>query len=200
MTQLDERLLLPQRLIAQVFGVSSASVSAWAVEPRVTRGKTKLYWLPDVVSYRVGGGDEDLDLNRESARLKKAQADKTELEVEVLRKTLIPAEDVQAVWEQYIAHCRARLLSLPDTAGPRVAGETVPKATRIIRDLVYEALEELKGYDPDDYAGAFADGGSGDQARGAGRRASPQADGKPVGRRKPDAKQRGKRRARAVED
>jgi len=97
--------------------------------------------------------DAPLSVTRERARLLCAQAEKAELEVAKTRGLLLDAGDVQSVWSKYISNARARLLSLPASAAPRVAGETVSIAADVIRVLVFEALDELAAYDPDDYAG-----------------------------------------------
>jgi phage terminase Nu1 subunit (DNA packaging protein) len=63
-------------------------------------------------------GGVGLDLTAERARLAKAQADKTELEVAELRGELVSAQEVIEAWTQYIAAIRARLLALPSKARP----------------------------------------------------------------------------------
>jgi phage terminase Nu1 subunit (DNA packaging protein) len=139
-----------------------------------------------------------LDLTAERARLAKFQADKTELEVAVLRGDLIPGEIVKDVWGDYIAAARAKLIALPSTAAPRVAGGTVREVELELRDLVHQALTELKDYDPADYQpgrGRTADAGvSADDSTAA------ESDGERVGRRAPGSQPRKQRRTRPVEN
>lgn len=153
----------------------------------------------------AGGGraseseaDEPLDLTAQRARLAKFQADKTELEVSVLRGDLIPGEIVKATWEDYIAAVRAKLVGLPSTAAPRVAGGSLREVELELRDLVYQALAELKDYDPGDYQPGR--GRQADPGVGAEDGASSAADGERVGRRSPRAQPRKQRGTRQVED
>lgn len=146
------------------------SISALAVELQMDRrtiakylkdiepcGKERtalVYRLADVVRviYRPTSSEGNLDVTAETARLKKAQADKTELEVAVLKGNLIPGEDVKNTWTDYIAACRAKLVALPSVAASRVTGLTLSEVEIELRDLVYPALEELKDYDPIQYS------------------------------------------------
>ena len=84
------------------------------------------------------------DVQEERARLTKAQADERELMVAKLRGELIDADDVQRIWSEYIGNCRAKLLSLPTKAAHHVLSvDNYAEAEQIIKDLVYEALEEM---------------------------------------------------------
>jgi len=144
------------------------------------------------------GTEDPLDLTEQRARLAKAQADKTELEVSVLRGDLIPGDVVKDTWDGFIAAVRAKLIGLPSTAAPRVAGGTLREAEAELRDLVYQALAELKDYEPGDYQpgrGRQADQGISQEDGTAAA-----ADGERMGRRPPHPQPRKQRRARAVED
>ena len=142
------RVMLPMHLVAAAFDVAPSTIGRWPLPTRVQRGRETLVDLREVVQYRLGelGG---LDLTAERARLARVQAERQELALARERGALLEAGDVQAVWEQYIAHCRARLLALPDTAAPRVVSLDVRGAADILRELVYEALTELARYNPD---------------------------------------------------
>ena len=127
------------------------------VEPCKVQGKTKFYWLADVMRaippglLGVGPVDEDaLDLNFETARLKKAQADKTEMEVKRDKKELIPGELVDTTWQDMVLKFRAKVLSIPPVAASQVAGVDPREARKILESLVNQALEELSQYDPAD--------------------------------------------------
>lgn len=109
---------------------------------------------------------EVLDLTAERARLAKAQADKTELEVEQLHGRLIPADLVIATWQALIAAARARLLSLPTkTAHVVIAATELPEIEAAIKDQVYEALKELDSDGlPDSVRDLLASGSGGMEA------------------------------------
>ena len=86
----------------------------------------------------------DLELSAERARLAHHQANKTSLEEASMREELIPAKDVQETWSNLISNARARLLALPSKSAHLVlAAETYLEAEDILKQQVYEALEEL---------------------------------------------------------
>ena len=136
-----------------------------------------------------------------TARLREAQADKTELEVAVLRGRLLDVGDVELAMADMVMRVRARLLALPSKLAARViavADEGLAAVDAVIRDDVNEGLEEL------------ADSGAIDawirerlaaHGQGATRIASTAgSDSKPVVRRKPRTQQGKQRRARKVAD
>ena len=84
------------------------------------------------------------DIAEEKTKLTAAQARKAELEVEQLEGNLIPAALVQDTWIDYVANARAKLIALPSRIAHQVITvENYPEAEQIIKDKVYEALEEL---------------------------------------------------------
>lgn len=165
------------------------------------KGNANVYLMADaakaVFAPTVSSG-QGLDVTHETARLKKYQADKTQLEVEVLKGNLIPGETVGEVWSDFIGACRAKLVSLPSTAAPRVAGLSVSEAEAELRDLVHPALEELKDYEPSQYGTRGSKQIDQGICKADGAAAKP--NGKRVGGRKKAPVKRGKRGARKVAD
>lgn len=189
--------------LAKLFNLTERRVQQLAKEgviPRAERGKYDLVgavrgYVKYLQERAEGRGVAPQDLHTERARLVKAQADKTEIEVAEMARALIPAERVIAAWEQLVAAFRAKCLALPSRLAPQLA------AVNEIREIkdhigagVREALEELSRFE-------LADGAEkGDPESGAGRATAAEADGKRVGKRKPQAQPRGQRRARTVPD
>ncbi len=196
---LSTELGLDRRTIAKrLEGVAPAEGEGRSARYRMAEAAVAIWGRAGGGGASASGSGEPLDLTAERARLAKFQADKTELEVAVLRGDLIPGEVVKATWGDYIAAARAKLIALPSTAAPRVAGGTLREVELELRDLVHQALAELKDYDPADYQpgrGRTADAGV-----GADDGAAAEADGQRVGGRPPRAQSRKQRRARQVED
>jgi len=114
------------------------------IQPVRKEGKAQLYSPPEALPAIYFGGDEGaLDLTHESARLKKAQADKTELEVLVVRGELIPAEDVAGAWADMVSAMRAKLLAMPCAICAVLVGLGMRDIEREIKDYLYNKLEEL---------------------------------------------------------
>ena len=84
------------------------------------------------------------DLNEERTRLTKAQADRAELELQEKEADLISTDTIKTIWSDYVANVRSKLLALPSKLGHLTqAAETYAEAEAIIKETVYECLEEL---------------------------------------------------------
>jgi len=84
------------------------------------------------------------DLNEERTRLTKAQADRAELELQEKEGDLISSDVIKTIWSDYVANVRSKLLALPSKLGHLTqAAESYAEAEAIIKEAVYECLEEL---------------------------------------------------------
>lgn len=137
----DERLLLPQKVCALVFSVSPQAIQQWPVKARLKKGRVALYYLPDLSAYRDfhNRKQQPLHLEIERARLTAAQADKTEMDLAVMRRELIPADEVAAAWQPIAGAIRQKVLALPSkikTAIPKVTDKELSKIKKLIRDCL----------------------------------------------------------------
>lgn len=95
----------------------------------------------------IFNADSDFDYDTEKARLTHHQANIAELEEQVKRKNLLPADVVQTHWENMVANMRARLLNLPGRLAGSVMGvSTTQDAEREAMKIIREALEEISGH------------------------------------------------------
>lgn len=140
-----------------------------------------------------GSGDTPHDTHLERARLIKAQADKTELEVAAMREQVVTIEMVEHDWMKHVSACRMRILGIPSKSAFQIATLKEPaEIENFLKRAIYEALSELT-HDDDELPEPEAESKkSVDTPTGA--------DSKPVGRPKSKAKSGGKRRARKVEN
>ncbi|MBE3586557.1 MAG: type IV toxin-antitoxin system AbiEi family antitoxin domain-containing protein [Thermoanaerobacter sp.] len=94
--------------------------------------------------------DEELDLKKEKTLLTRANRQKAELELQIMRGELHRSEDVRRVMNDMLGAFRARCLAIPTKAAPRLQGQTdLAVIQDIIKKEVYEALMELSDYDPE---------------------------------------------------
>lgn len=146
--------------IAFAFGVDERTVSRWQDRdddplPVAERRKTRqgnaydpravIAWHRREVLREAGLATDGqaYDYTAERGRLTKAQADKTEIEVSVLKGETIRVPLVEQHWQGMVASMRAKLLALH----PAKRQETQDA----LQVLVYEALEEIaRGGVPDD--------------------------------------------------
>lgn len=152
------------------------------------------------IKYLQGrSGTEKENYNTERTRLTKAQADKVELEIGILRADVIPSGVVRDVVSAALSAMRARLIGVPTRLAAVCAGLDRISIESESRALVHEALMELSDVDSDLYsaARARASGTSGLLVGG-----DPSAGSNPesVGGAKPTVKRRGQRGAGAVLD
>ena len=84
------------------------------------------------------------DLQTEKLRLAKAQADRTEMEVEMLKESVIKADEVVDKWSDLIGNCRAKLLNTPaKIAHLVIAADDYATVEELIKNEIHEALHEL---------------------------------------------------------
>ncbi|MCP4545937.1 MAG: DUF1441 family protein [bacterium] len=161
-----------------------------SVKPVSMKGRAHLYLMTDVFEVllpKEQTSDEVLDLDKESARLRKAQADRAEIDLAEKRRELIPAEEAGSAWSALIGNARSQLLTLPERVarGNRAVRKRAKTETRAL-------LEELSKYE------VQSDDHRPDPPRVKNLGAAAGADGKRVGRSGKVSVPRGKSRARKV--
>lgn len=94
----------------------------------------------------------DMDLSKERARLTHHQANIAELDEDIKRGKLIPADVVERVWSDMVASFRAKILSIPTKAAHQfIALNDINEIQDALKEHHYEALQELSDYEPRDY-------------------------------------------------
>ena len=89
----------------------------------------------------------EVDYNTEKALLTKAQREKAELEVSVLRGELHRGEDVRAVMGAMIMACKSRITAIPSKIAPQLLAQTeIPVIQDMLRREIDETLTELADY------------------------------------------------------
>jgi phage terminase Nu1 subunit (DNA packaging protein) len=202
--------------LSGLLGVHRNTVAKWLDQgcPFVEKadrasGKEWALSLPDVVEWNktkaveaAAGDTSKLDVDESRRRKLAAEAAIAELDLAERRGHVVRVDVVMQVIGEQLSTCRARLLALPTKAAPlMVPLDDMLECRDVLDSLVREALDELTGYDgggsgataPDRTASPADDGGGADEA-------SAEADGVGVGGSVPEAKPRGKRRARTVDN
>ena len=105
-------------------------------------------WIRDRILAELGVANDGqaYDYNAERARLTKAQADKTELEVAELRGSVLHVETVVSHWQDTVVKVRSTLLALPTRLATAVAApDKLQAAHDMAQSIIYDALTELAG-------------------------------------------------------
>ncbi len=93
---------------------------------------------------RLSPKGTDTSISEEKTRLTKAQADKAEMEVEVITRGMLKAQEVKEGWIAFVSNVRAKLLNLPSKVAHQVVGlETYAQVEGLINEEIYEVLNEL---------------------------------------------------------
>lgn len=144
--------------LAEVLGLSDRRIRQLEKEgviSKISRGK---YNLPQAVqqyinwikSQATAKSEEEFDLKKEKTLLTRAQRQRVELELQIMRGELHRSEDVKRVMNDMLGAFRARCLAIPSKAAPRLQGQTdLAVIQDVLKKEVYEALVELSEYDPE---------------------------------------------------
>ena len=153
----------PLSTIAKLLNLTERRVQQLAKEGIVVRdGKGKYDLVGSVRGYikylqdrSLGKDLAPIDSHIEKARLLRAQADKTEMEVKALQKSLLPVTQIKMSWMMMLSSFRTRMLSIPAKTAHLLAPiDDNAEIERILREQIYEGLTELSDYDPEKFIGA----------------------------------------------
>lgn len=139
--------------MATLLGLSRRKVSDLAARGLLTRTSRGQYELASIRLYvshlrtiaAARGGDDDIDLTAERARLARAQADKAEAQVRVLRGELVEVDAVKREWSDILRSVRSRVLSVPSRVRqslPHLTGHDVERLDSELRRSLEEASRD----------------------------------------------------------
>lgn len=185
-------LIVTKTQLAEILGVSDRTLTTWQknglpIKVDGARGEANKYDTEDVIGWMIardvnaaiggkGGGSEKYDYEAERARLTFHQANKVELEEDLLKGTSILASVVEAFQSRMISAFRAKCLSLPTKTAPRLAHLTdLAEIESELRTAVYDALRELSEFRYSDYGIRAIQQFDSDDSTAA------ESDGEPVG-------------------
>lgn len=122
----------------------------------------RLAYLHDLRETAAGRSpeDADYDLTEERARLAYHQANLAEIDEQMKRGDVVPADAVQRAWDELVTRFRARILSIPT----KTSHEFIPLTTMgpiqdTLKRYLWEALEELSKYEPSNAAAPAEESG-----------------------------------------
>lgn len=152
-----EKLILNRKDLAEIFGKSTNTITAWLTKGCPTlpkRGSELQLDLAEVIKFRETylKGSDSINAQKEKARLDKARADRAELEYSVMVRNKVDLAYVETVMMNLISTCCSRFKSLPKKMAPVVFGcKTIPKTEEAIRSGIYDCMDELKKLPADQF-------------------------------------------------
>jgi phage terminase Nu1 subunit (DNA packaging protein) len=133
---------------AQKLNVSLTTLDNWRRKgcPHTKTGKQVFFEIIALNQWLGNNIRGKLDYTQERAKLTKLQAEKVKLELEQQHGKFLPLEMVILAWQGQVANARAKLLALPPKLASQVLGmESYVEVEQVVRDIIYEALDELAG-------------------------------------------------------
>lgn len=108
-------------------------------------------FAPDVVGEDPGDSESTgrMDPAKENAKLAKARTEKIKIEIEVMKKNLIPADEVEREWSDLVVAFRSRILGISARyASILFATIDVREFEIKLKDIHRDALTQLSKYTP----------------------------------------------------
>jgi len=94
--------------------------------------------------------DQKFDYRKEKTLLTKANREKAEIELAIIRGEVHRTEDVESIIGNMLNNFRSKILSIPIKVSPYLLAQTEMAIIQdILKTYLYEALTELKDYDPE---------------------------------------------------
>lgn len=160
-------LIVSQKELAQCLGISTRQVRNLKQEGmfetvKGSRGYALETCVQEYVNFKINA-----EMGRSaSISIEKIRADHEEVKKNIsimklrrLRRELHEAADVEAFLSDMLIKFKNRLLSLPAKMAIQVAGEKdINKIIQALTKGIYEALDELSEYDPDEIDGIKIEG------------------------------------------
>ena len=141
-------------VVAQWLDISDRRVRQLRKKGVLAEVRPGLYNLKDCVhSYieylkKDGSAEEAVDYNTERAKLARAKREKEELELELKRREVIQAADVEKVMVEMLLRFRQKIRNIPVKQSPALAVETDQMEIFLaLKRATDEALEELADFD-----------------------------------------------------
>lgn len=158
-----DSIVVSPTILAKAFGLTDRRVRQLAKEGVLEKaGHGRYNFIKCVQNYIVylrantelkeTKTEEEVNFEKEHALLEKAKREKAEIELQVMKGEVHLSEDVETVMNDMLANFRSRILSMPSKLAPiLVSTSDVNTIQETIQTNCFEALEELKNYDPKDF-------------------------------------------------
>ena len=149
----QDRYRFNRQEIADIVGVSPSTLDKWEI-PNQKIKRIVYYDIRDAVRYQknlLQTDDDAESLTREKVRLTRAQAEKTELENDVKKGTMIPSSVVLNVWSDIMLNFKSKLFSIPEKLAPILVGLTAAENRAELQTEMTNLTLELRELSIDDY-------------------------------------------------
>ena len=134
------------KTVSELFDVTTVTIGNWVKSgcPKVRRGTFELravmlWWAENIYETKIETGETDDTLKNARQRYWQAKAEKEEINIAQLRKSLIPKKELAQLWGARVTEVRQGLINLTDRLPPIL----VSKSQSEIRDIVHRETTQL---------------------------------------------------------
>lgn len=150
------------RTLAAILGISETTVNDLALKNILIRTSKDSYEknisISNYLEYLRNKLNKNAEGKTQEVKKKKYDAELKELKLKELKKELHRTEDVKDVIGRMIQNFRAKALVLPSKVSPVLAlTDERERIEEILREAVYEMLEELSEWNPEPLEGGEQD-------------------------------------------
>ena len=158
---------VPADVLAEILDLTRPRIVQLANDHVLVRTANKKYRLEENLARylrhlrgQLAKGDEDDDerkasvmLLEEKGLLEKLKRQRAEILLEKLKNRMHAGHDVELVMSAMLTNLRTVLLGLPSVLAPQVHGKSKEEIVGILNSAMEEALDGLKDYNPELFAG-----------------------------------------------
>lgn len=139
--------------LSEILDLSPRRIQQLAKENALVRASRGKYDLPSsiqaYIEYTNEPNPDELDKTEEETLWTRARRRKAELELNIMQGEVHKSEDVEKVMNDMLGSFRAQLLVLPGKLAPLLIMQNEVEVIKsIIKDYIYEAMEEMSTYNP----------------------------------------------------
>lgn len=146
--------------LSEILGVSTRRIQQLAKENVLVKVSHGTYDLPTSIqkymdfqlTKAADETDEDLNKLKEETLWTRARRKKSEIEYKIMSGELHRSQDVEEVMNAMLASFRAQLLAFPTKTAPKVVGQkNILNVKEILKQEIYELMQELSDYNADEF-------------------------------------------------
>ena len=149
------------KIIAELFDLSERSIERLVQKKVIRQAGRGLFDLGSTVrdyvrhlrlNESVSKDDLDKRLTKAHAEEREAKAEMAKLDLSVMQGRLHEADHVKKIMADMVVACRSRMLAIPSRASTALVNMTEPSdIAEYLQGLIYEALDALAEYDPEQF-------------------------------------------------
>jgi len=139
--------LCTQADLAECFGLSQESISSLTKQGTLVRDGESLYPLRENAKRMIASLRERRSAGNVKERIAALQEQKLQLEIDAIKKVVLPERELRAAWSDHLLTARQKILSLGARISPRVVYcKSESEAQALVDQECHAVLTELSRF------------------------------------------------------